>query len=488
MANVLKVQEQEAVQSLARRNWSIRRIARELNLDRKTVRRYVRAIPSEAKSPGASTPGSEQPSWQNPPLPTPGKNAASELVAEALEVCLGRSSLCEAHADHIQAKLEAGLTAKRIHQDLASEKGFVGSYQSVKRYVRGEDGRRRRCWILRMVLSYSRKAYSEAVFHQTTENFIRCLENGFRTFGGASRTVNLDNLRAAVKQADWVDPELNPKLMAFCAHYGTALMPCRPRTPKHKGKTENGIGYIKSNALKGRTFSGLAPVNEFLRNWESTVADLRIHGTHRQQVAKRFEEEKPALLPLPPDLFPCFQEAKRSVHRDSYVEVAKSYYHVPPEYIGREVWTRWDTREVRVFNQRWEQIALHRRLEPGQFTRTLGLGGGNGSLQRQLDYWLERCRSLGHPCGQWAQGLLERKGPIAIRSFMALVRLTEQHSFKAVNTACAAALSQGAWRLRDLRQLVQKHQVQLHFQFAQNHPLIRDLADYGLFIQTKQHE
>ena len=63
-----------------------------------------------------------------------------------------------------------------------------------------------------MVLSYSRKAYSEAVFHQTTENFIRCLENAFRAFGGVAKVLNLDNLRAAVQKADWCDPELNPKL------------------------------------------------------------------------------------------------------------------------------------------------------------------------------------------------------------------------------------------------------------------------------------
>ena len=35
-----------------------------------------------------------------------------------------------------------------------------------------------------MVLSYSRRAYSEAVWRQDTESFIRCLENAFHHFGG----------------------------------------------------------------------------------------------------------------------------------------------------------------------------------------------------------------------------------------------------------------------------------------------------------------
>lgn len=83
------------------------------------------------------------------------------------------------------------------------------------------------------------------------------------------------------------------------------------------------------------------------------MADVRSHGTTRQQVAVRFAQERTSLLPLPPGLFPCFQEGQRTVHRDSYVEVDKAYYTVPPEYIGRVVWVRWDSREVRVFNSRW---------------------------------------------------------------------------------------------------------------------------------------
>lgn len=523
MANVLKVHEQNTIEQLAALGWSRKRIARELGIDRKTVRRYFRAA---AKSPPISTPGSAAADSKSPPISTPGESSPAppqtlgpQLVTEALEVEAGRPSHCEAHRARIETKLDLGLSAQRIYQDLVAEVGFNGSYQSVKRFVRhlrrqqpervwrievqpGEevqidfgsgapvidaDGRRRRPWVLRVVLSFSRKAYSEAVFQQTTENLIRCLENAFRVFGGVAKIVNLDNLRAAVHNADWCDPELNPKLMSFCRHYGCALLPCRPYTPEHKGKTENGIRYLKGNALRGRTFSSLNGENEFLRHWEKTVADVRIHGTTRKQVAALFAQEQKALLPLPPDLFPCFQEGQRTVHRDSYVEVDKAYYTVPPEYIGQQVWVRWDSREVRIFNQRWEQIKLHAHLLPGQFDKVLGLGGGHGPLQRQLDYWLNRAEELGQPCGQWSRGLLERKGPIGLRSIMGLIGLTKEHSFKTINEACASALSRGAWRLRDVKALLEQRQreIQTHLAFAQSHPLIRNLAEYGLFIQSK---
>ena len=65
------------------------------------------------------------------------------------------------------------------------------------------------------------------------------------------------------------------------------------------------------------------------------------HGRTCKQVAARFEEERPHLQPLPASLFPCYQEARRNVSRDSFVEVQRAFYEAPPEYIGRQVWVRW---------------------------------------------------------------------------------------------------------------------------------------------------
>jgi transposase len=537
MPNYLKMELINAILALRKRGWSKRRIARELNVDRHTVRRYLR---EEAKSPAIPTAGvcipAGEPPGENPPLSTAGNpqpetethpvSTAGPGAAEsgasgggAVQKSSGRPSKCDPHAEAIRLKLEQGLTAQRIYQDLVGEAQFQGSYEAVKRFVQrlkaeapvpiqrievqpGEevqvdfgsgapivqaDGKRRKTHVFRMVLSYSRKAFSQAVLRQDTETFIRCLESGFRSFGGVTKTLNLDNLKAAVLRADWHDPELNPKLESFCRHYGVALLPCLPRRPEHKGKTESSIKHLKGNALKGRTFTSVAAENVFLANWESTVADRRIHGTTRRQVAALFEEEKKALLPLPPDLFPCFSEARRTVHRDAYVEVEKAYYDVPPEYIGRIVWARWDNRCVRIFNQRWEQVGMHAKLEPGQFTKVKGIGGGAGSLEQNISYWLRRAGELGQPCGDWAQGLVEQRGPIAIRSLIGLVQLTSDHSFKAINQACACALSRGAWRLRDVRALLRQPQpsVQTHFAFSQSHPLIRNLAEYGLFIRAQ---
>jgi len=78
------------------------------------------------------------------------------------------------------------------------------------------------------VLSFGRKAYSEVVLRQTTEVFIRALENAFRHFGGVVKTVVIDNLRVAVKKPDWYEPELNPKVREFARHYGSITLLRRP--------------------------------------------------------------------------------------------------------------------------------------------------------------------------------------------------------------------------------------------------------------------
>src|SRR2546425_12601277 len=87
--------------------------------------------------------------------------------------------------------------------------------------------------------------------------------------------------------------------------------------PRHRGKVEAGVKYAQNNAVKGRSFESLAAQNLFLGQWEKNVADTRIHGTTRQQVGKLFEEvERPALQALPAGLFPVFEEAPRTVHRE----------------------------------------------------------------------------------------------------------------------------------------------------------------------------
>jgi transposase len=142
-------------------------------------------------------------------------------------------------------------------------RGDAGRFRAGAPIEQG-DGKTRRSWVLRAVLSYSRKAYSEAVLRQDTESLLRFLENALRHFGGVPLLLNIDNLKAAVLKADWFDPQINPRLADFCSHYRIHVMPCCPRMRQHKGKVERGVSYVRGNALKGRRFNSLAQENSFL--------------------------------------------------------------------------------------------------------------------------------------------------------------------------------------------------------------------------------
>src|SRR5579872_4131891 len=176
MANRLAMDKSQSIKSLAATGMSERRIARTLEVSRKAVRQHLgREAPKETKAPTGSA---------EPPEP----------LAESSR------SLCAAYQSSILEKLEQGLTAQRIFQDLRDEQGFPGRYHSVRRYVRrltegsdlafrrievapgyemqvdygsgapclDEEGKRYRTHVFRGVLSFSRKGYSEAVRRLTT--------------------------------------------------------------------------------------------------------------------------------------------------------------------------------------------------------------------------------------------------------------------------------------------------------------------------------
>jgi len=536
MANHLKMATVDSILRLYAQGRSQRQISIDLDVDRKAVSRYVRLAKREAASAaalsgvhgpdpvGALLPPPPVSKGANAPTGTNGPDVSDSLPATVAEFLArpagqGRPSDCEPYRELIVAKLDQGLSAKRIYQDLAQDHGCAASYWSVRRFVQGlgaktelpfrrmecapgqeaqvdfgsgapivVDGKRRKTNVFRIVLSHSRKAYSEATFTQTAEDFIRCLENAFAYFGGVPQTLVIDNLKAAVLHPDWFDPVLNPKLQAFAQHYNTVILPTKPYMPRHKGKVESSVKYVKNNALKGRTFAALEAENRFLVEWECTIADTRIHGTTKRQVGTVFREvERAALQPLPLERFPFFHEAQRKVNRDGHVEVAKAYYSAPPEYLGRKVWARWDARLVRLFNQRFEQIAMHVRHEPGKFS-TLGEhlpAEKISGVERGATWLLGKIRSIGEQALAWAETMLKARGIEGIRVLQGLLSLAKTHSSAAIDEACRIALSYGALRLKTLRELLKRRGVpQLALPLIDEDPLIRPLSDYGDWVRA----
>src|SRR6266571_5378625 len=218
----------DTIQRLRQQHWSQRRIAEELQIDRGTVARYLalQEAPKPATAEGALS--ESKPATGEGAL-SDGANSASTADLNECSQCttavipaspqpsaVSEASQCTPFLDIILSKLDQGLSAQRIWQDLVNDHGFTNQYHSVRRFVAklgaktplpfrrlecgpgeevqvdfgqgaflvGSDGKRRRPHVFRMVLSHSRKAYSEVVLRQTTDAFLMCLENAFWHFGG----------------------------------------------------------------------------------------------------------------------------------------------------------------------------------------------------------------------------------------------------------------------------------------------------------------
>ncbi|MFA6721648.1 MAG: IS21 family transposase, partial [Candidatus Cloacimonadaceae bacterium] len=446
----------------------------------------------------------------------------SPLAAPQKEPVVDGRSACAAHAEFILSCASQGLSGRRIYQDLQDERGFTGSYASVKRFLRRNrparrpvpyrrllkepghemqvdygqgawivdaSGKRRKTQLLCCVLSNSRRLYCEAYFRQDTESFIRGMENAFRYFGGVTRTIVLDNLKAGVISPCNYDPLLNPKCKEFADFHGTCLLPCRPGMARHKGRIENGVGYVQDNALKGRRFESLAKQNEFLRKWMVNVSDNRFHGTEKRHVRDMFELERPCLQPLPPTLFPCFTEERRKVHSDGHVEVRGAYYSVPPEYTSECVWVCFDNRIVRVLSLDLKEIALHPVQQKG---RTSLLPGhvpaektylperGPGWLLQQLG------RHIGMGAMAWGEMVVRERQAAAPKVLYGVLRLRQSHSAASLDFVCTLALSMNITGYRELKELAEKKRDtrQGTLNFRREGDLIRSLSEYDMKINS----
>ena len=513
MANRLGMDKSLAIKNLRSAGYSERRIAETLEISRGAVRRHLAADSSNSTKAqtGAAQTGSEEP---NSTKAQTGSGKVSVPVHETKS-----ASTCEPFRDRILEKLELGLHAKRIHQDLVAEHGFTGKYWAVYRFIaklgkntdlpfrrievepgeelqvdfgtgakiRMTDGSFKRTHVFRAVLSHSRKGYTEAVFRQTTEEFIRVLENAFSHFGGVPKTIVFDNAKCAVVKADWYDPELNPKIVDFCKHYSCAFIPTRPRTPRHKGKVERGVDYVQENAIRGREFNSLAKQNDHLWNWEASVADTRIHGTTKKQVKALFETvEKSSLGELPPERFPFYHEGKRKVSRDGHIAVDRAYYSAPPEYLGCDVWVRYDSRMLRIFNSSMDVIATHVVAERGKFkTSPSHLDSRKiSAVEKGIEYFLRKTRLLGPSACRWAEAVVQARGVEACRVLQGLLSLSKKYSSDSINEACEKAWRSGALNYRTVKRLLEASDAasQSTMDFMDSHPIIRPVSEYGDFI------
>ena len=518
MANYLTMPKKAQVLALLELGWSYRRIQAETGVRRETVSGYdavrqanaAKTFPGSDPSPPADAPDLLVDAGSNPAKTfagsgaNPAKTFPGSPLRPRFAAAVYRTAIIE--------KLDVGLSLQRVWQDLVEEYGYGASYESVKRFVRtlaptrravgvfhcapgaeaqvdffrgaptldAATGEWRRPWVFRMTLGHSRHGYEEAVWDQKLETFLRLHERAFRDLGGVPLVVRHDNLKAAVVRACFFDPDSHDVYLAFAAHWGFTPLPTRPRHPQENGKQERSGGYVKSNALKGRRFDTLDGQNAFLRQWNRTIARLRIHGTTRRQVWTHFiEVEQRALQPLAGDAFPFFTAGERTVHTDGHVEVAGAFYPVPLALLGQRVRVRWDAHLVRVF-QADTLVMVHARVAAGLFAPRAGEAEASTRQHAFVDRLVGQCARIGPPFKQWADAALTARGVRAIRLIQGVLGLTRKYPRERVLAAVTEAHAHQHFRYQTIRQLVERSQTRPAPRLVTEDPAIRPMTQYTL--------
>lgn len=199
--------------------------------------------------------------------------------------------------------------------------------------------------------------------------WLRLHRNALSFFGGVPRRIVIDNLKAGIAQACWEDPQPQLAYRECAEHYSFLISPCRPKTPQHKGKVEQGgVHYVKRNFLGGREPTSLLQANQDVRTWCLTTAGQRTHGTTKKCPLAQFENlEKVALQPLPNTPYDLAVWKKAKLHDDCYVVFDNAYYSGPFRLAGEHLLVRGGSREVRLYTSDYQLVATHERAqEPGQ--------------------------------------------------------------------------------------------------------------------------
>ena len=357
---------------LHRQGLKVAVIARQVGIDRKTVRKYI------AQGIEVPTYGPRQP----------------------------RDRLLDPWMDYLRARLEAypGLSARRLLREIC-ERGYTGGYSTVRDTVRAlrpagggspfavrfetPPGQQAQVdfaqfrvrftsapdsvqivWLFSMVLGFSRLIWARFAQRQTMQTVLACHRAAFETIGGVPREILYDRMKTAVLGEDEDGRVVyNRTLGEFAHHYGFLPKACRAYRPETKGKVERPFRYIREDFFLGGTFRDLDDLNLQFVNWLGNVDNPRVHASTGRVVNEAFAEEQPTLQLLPLIPFGAVLKLERRISHEGMVSVGGNYYSVPDATRRRVVEVHSLADEIHIFEDN-RLIARHPLLE-GRRQRSL---------------------------------------------------------------------------------------------------------------------
>jgi len=367
------------------------------------------------------------------------------------------TAFCDRYRRWLKSK---GLSMRQVHR--AGEKVFV-DYSGARPCITDPTtGEKTPVELFVGVLGASSYTFAEATRSQTLPDWCGSHQRMLEFFGGVPEIVVPDQLRSAVQDPCRYDPERNRTYLELARHYGTAVVPARPRKPKDKAKAERGVQVAQRwilARLRHETFFSLADLNMRIAE---LLADLNARpmrtygGQSRRELFERLD--RPALKPLPAHSY-CFSSwSKARVNLDYHIEVEHHYYSVPYALVREVVDVRVTATMVEVLHKN-RVITSHARSHQKYQATTKP-----EHMPPDHKAWLEQDAAgvlkWGSSVGPMTEAMVRHlltTRPVAqqgLRSAMGLRRVGEQHEPARVEVACEKALRFGARSYRPVANML----------------------------------
>lgn len=272
---------------------------------------------------------------------------------------------------HLQRYLRKNSPSMHL-EHLPGDKLYIDFAGDTLSYIDQETGEIIKCQVFVACLPYSDYCFAMAVPSQSTDDFLLALKCCLEHLGGVPLALVPDNLKAAVIQTSRYEPTINAVLEDFANHYGTTVVPARPRKPKDKALVENQVKLIYQRAyarMRNQQYFSIEEVNNALIHYTTLHNQTRMQKHNYCRTEQFWAKEKPVLSPLPDLPFEIKYYRKYTVAQNGHILLGIDYRHysVPYEYIGQKVQAVFTDSLVEIFSKE-KLIATHRRTKKSGYT------------------------------------------------------------------------------------------------------------------------
>jgi transposase len=343
---------------------------------------------------------------------------------------------------------------RQIHR--AGEKLFI-DYAGPT--VRLTDGNRAHIFV--SALGASGYTFAYATPRETMADWLGATAQALRFYGGCTELIVPDNPKAMIANPDRYEPRANDTVLDFALHYGTSVLPARPRHPQDKAKAESAVQVVERwilMRLRHYRFETVDDVNEAIAPLLKQLNDKPFQKLAGCRASVFAEIDAPALRALPMQTWELAVYKTVKVHIDSHIEFGEHYYSVPHALVGLYLEARATQRTVELLH-RGQRVASHMRsAHKGKFTTiTEHLPAAHRAhLQWSPERLIHWGKDIGVATGSLVTRMLvTRQHPEhGYRACLALLSLAKRYGKARLEAACLIALELGTTRSADVREIL----------------------------------